>query len=164
MADETLAVSTTQLSQLAETRTKPKYVDEPGTLYNGLRPESARQKAEVQLNDLIDRLHGGLMAVTRKQFVLSEFKKTLAEFEPGDTEDRERLLRYLERIMDILGIESSDGLLNRWLYGMTEDEFWLALEFRICRELSGMSDAVLRPMWCDGIRGASCDPKQVRRT
>src|SRR5215510_6766565 len=101
MANEALAVSTTQLSQLAEMRTKPKYVGEPDTLYNGLRPESARQKAEVQLNDLIDRLHGGLMAVTRKQFVLSEFKKTLAEFEPADTEDRECLLRYLESIMDI---------------------------------------------------------------
>jgi hypothetical protein len=37
---------------------------------------------------------------------------------------------------------------------MTEDNFWPALEYRICRELSGMSDSVLRPMWCDGIRGA----------
>jgi hypothetical protein len=36
---------------------------------------------------------------------------------------------------------------------MTEDEFWIELEFRICRELSGMSDAVLRLMCCDGIGG-----------
>jgi hypothetical protein len=36
---------------------------------------------------------------------------------------------------------------------MTEDEFWAALEFRICRELSGMTDNALRHMWCDGIRG-----------
>jgi hypothetical protein len=36
---------------------------------------------------------------------------------------------------------------------MTEDEFWNGLEFRICRELSGMDDKVLRHMWCDGIRG-----------
>ena len=42
---------------------------------------------------------------------------------------------------------------------MTEDEFWTALEFRICRELSGISDAVLRPMWCDGIRGAIVRPE-----
>jgi hypothetical protein len=49
--------------------------------------------------------------------VLAEFAKTMAEFEPVDTEDREQFLRYLEEIMDILGIESSDGLLNRWMYG-----------------------------------------------
>src|SRR5215813_8828312 len=42
---------------------------------------------------------------------------------------------------------------------MTEDEFWTALEFRICRELSGMSNAVLSPMWCDGIRGAIVRPE-----
>ena len=41
----------------------------------------------------------------------------MAEFEETDTEDREQLLRYLEEIMDILGIASSDGLLNRRLYG-----------------------------------------------
>ena len=52
-----------------------------------------------------------------KTFVLGEFAKTVAEFEPIDTEDREQLLRYLEDIMDILGIAGSDGLLNRWIYG-----------------------------------------------
>jgi hypothetical protein len=36
---------------------------------------------------------------------------------------------------------------------MTEDEFWTALEWRICRELSGMNDNLLRHMWCDGVRG-----------
>jgi hypothetical protein len=41
----------------------------------------------------------------------------MAEFEPIDTEDREQLLRYLEDIMDIVGIASSDGLLNKWMYG-----------------------------------------------
>jgi Domain of unknown function (DUF4844) len=117
MADEKLAVSTAQLSKLAEMRREPKYVDEPGTIYDGLRPESARQRAEGQLNDLIDRLCNGLLSTPAKRFVLSEFAETLTEFEPTDTEDRECLLRYLERIMDILGIESSDGLLNRWLYG-----------------------------------------------
>ena len=117
MVEKRLAVSAVKLSKLAEMRKEPKYVDEPGTIYNGLRPEAARQKAEAQFNNLLDRLCTGLAETPTKQFVLSEFAKTLAEFEPIDTEDRECLLRYLERIMDILQIESSDGLLNRWLYG-----------------------------------------------
>ena len=36
---------------------------------------------------------------------------------------------------------------------MTEDGFWTALEWRICRELSGMTDNALRHRWCDGVRG-----------
>jgi hypothetical protein len=117
MTDKRLAVSAAELSKLAEMRKEPKYVAGPGTIYNGLRPEVARQKAEAQLNDLLDRLCMGLADSPSKQFVLSEFAKTLTEFEPTDTEDRECVLRYLERIMDILQIESSDGLLNGWLYG-----------------------------------------------
>ncbi len=36
---------------------------------------------------------------------------------------------------------------------MTESAFWSALEWRICRELEGMTDDALRHMWCDGVRG-----------
>ena len=36
---------------------------------------------------------------------------------------------------------------------MTEDEFWGALEWRICRELSAMTDNDLRRMWCDAVCG-----------
>ncbi len=42
---------------------------------------------------------------------------------------------------------------------MTEDEFWSSLEYRICRELRGMDDKVLRRMWCDGIRGHIVRPQ-----
>jgi hypothetical protein len=62
-------------------------------------------------------LRDGLLSKPSKKFVLAEFSRTMSEFEAVDTEDREQLLRYLEEIMDILGIASSDGLLNRWMYG-----------------------------------------------
>ena len=42
---------------------------------------------------------------------------------------------------------------------MTEDGFWPALERRICRELKGMNDSILRHMWCDGIRGDIVRPE-----
>jgi hypothetical protein len=37
--------------------------------------------------------------------------------EGEDSEERDRILSYLEEIMEILGIESSHGLLNEWRYG-----------------------------------------------
>jgi hypothetical protein len=34
---------------------------------------------------------------------------------------------------------------------MNEDEYWLALEFRVCREFAGMPENHLRFHWCDGF-------------
>jgi hypothetical protein len=86
-------------------------------MYKGvLRPER-RARAEAVLNGLLDTLLQGLPTQPTKEFVLGEFTKTLATFDLVDTEDRERACLYLEEIMDIVGLESSDGLLNRWMYG-----------------------------------------------
>ena len=113
-ADQKLEVSQNTIEKLSELQSRTKYVEIPGTIYIGMRPESSRLLAERQLNQLVDRLQDGLPS---KKFVLTEFAKTMAEFEATDTEDREQLLRYLEEIMEILGISSSDGLLSRWMYG-----------------------------------------------
>ena len=116
-SDQKIDVSQHTIEKLSELRSKPKYVDMPGTIYNGMRPESSRLLAQEQLNCLIDRLREGLPAKPSKKFALTQFAKTMAEFEAADTEDREQLLRYLGEIMDILGIANSDGQLSRWMYG-----------------------------------------------
>jgi hypothetical protein len=115
--DQRLNIAHDTFTKLSELRSRPKYIELPGTIYNGMRPESLRALAEEQLNGMIDRLQHGLPSRPSKKFVLAEFSRTLAQFEATDTEDREQLLRYLEEIMDILDIASSDGLLNRWMYG-----------------------------------------------
>jgi hypothetical protein len=116
-SDQKLDVSQHTIERLSELHSKPKYVDMPGTIYNGMRPESSRLLAQEQLNCLLDRLREGLPTKPSKKFALMEFAKTMAEFEAVDTEDREQLLRYLSTIMDILGIANSDGQLSRWMYG-----------------------------------------------
>ena len=51
---------------------------------------------------------------------------------------------------------------------MSEDEFWGALEYRICRELNGMKQQGLNGVWCDGIRGGvdhpECQPMRMSGT
>ena len=116
-ADQKLEISYEAIDRLTKLRSKKKYVELPGTIYNGMRPESSRLLAQEQLNQLIDRLKDGLPAKPSKKFVLTEFAKTMAEFHAIDTEDREQLVRYLKEIMDSVGIVSSDGLLSRWMYG-----------------------------------------------
>ena len=105
------------LTNLVAMRAQPKFVDEPDTIYNGMRPEELRLSAEGQLNSLIDRLMNVPEERPARNYVLSEFRKTLARFPAHDTEDRERMCRYLARIMEIVQVQNSGGLLARWLYG-----------------------------------------------
>lgn len=39
-----------------------------------------------------------------------------------DTEDSERVCLYFEQLMDIVGMSSSEGLLNTWMYGFDPSE------------------------------------------
>jgi len=39
-----------------------------------------------------------------------------------DTEDRERVCMYIEELMDIVGLESSNGQLNKFMYGFDPNE------------------------------------------
>ncbi len=39
-----------------------------------------------------------------------------------DTEDRERVCTYIEELMDIVGLESSNGQLNKFMYGFDPNE------------------------------------------
>jgi hypothetical protein len=118
--DQQLDVSQDAIAKLNELRAQTKFVSMPGTLYSGMRPEIKRLRAEGLINALIDRLLEGLPSKPSKNFTLDGFSRTMAEFpefQLMDTDDRERFLNYFEEIMDILGIASSDGLLNGWMYG-----------------------------------------------
>lgn len=104
--------------------------------YPGAPSESLRVEAEQSVNTLLDRLIPALPTPADKQFVLREFRRTLDAFTQSDTEERERLCGYLEEIMDIVGIESSDGLLNGWLYGFDPQADAIASEPAIAQAWS----------------------------
>ena len=50
---------------------------------------------------------------------LSQFADVYMEL---DTEDRERVCSYIEELMDIVELESSNGLLNNFMYGFDPNE------------------------------------------
>uniref|UniRef100_UPI00404A6FBA DUF4844 domain-containing protein n=1 Tax=Flavobacterium sp. TaxID=239 RepID=UPI00404A6FBA len=51
---------------------------------------------------------------------LSSFAQIYLEL---DTEDRERVCTYVEELMDIVALESSNGQLNHFMYGFDPNEF-----------------------------------------
>jgi uncharacterized protein DUF4844 len=85
--------------------------------YPGAPTEDVRAECQGRVNELVDGLLWALEADPRKAVALEEFRKVLPNFEMHDSEERDRVCSYLEQIMDILGIDSSDGLVNVWRYG-----------------------------------------------
>lgn len=114
MSDQLLHLTAVILMSLNAMRAEPKF-EERG-IY---RPptQKIRIESEAKINSLFDRLIKGIEKNPRKSFVLSEFAVTLKQFDDADSEEQDRACEYLEQIMDIVHIESSDGLLNNWRYG-----------------------------------------------
>ena len=84
--------------------------------YPGASSEENRQCYEKYCNEMIQSV-----LLFPDQFEKAELMKvlrsTLANFSDADTEDRERACFVCEKVMDTLGIRSSEGMINGWLYG-----------------------------------------------
>lgn len=78
-------------------------------LLNNIMNESANRfigivKMDGHGSDYIQAMSGGLKKIDEAKLLL-------------DTTDREMVCSYYENLMDLVNLESSEGLLNTWLYG-----------------------------------------------
>jgi hypothetical protein len=115
--DQTLVVTPAEIAELQALRAERKFAPEPRILYPGAITPERRQASELLVNGLIDTLIHDLPAHPTKGVVLSRMKVVLAVFPVSNSEDRDRLLRYFEQILEILKIGSSNELFNVWRYG-----------------------------------------------
>jgi len=115
---QSLTVTDATLAELREFRAEAKFRTDLGALYPGAPDEVVRIRCESRLNGLLDRLIGGLLQNRNADYVSKEFASTLPLFDEEDSEERDRVALYLEHVMEIIGMESSDGLLNEWRYGL----------------------------------------------
>ena len=79
--------------------------------------EADRLRYEAWVNQLARDLRKLPPSRQTKPVVLGLFKPVMKKFEATEGEDQDRFVGYLEELMDIFGIESSDGLLSKWRYG-----------------------------------------------
>lgn len=114
VVDETLTITPKIMDELSVFRLRePKLPMLPGV---DVSEERARLSKIV--NDLVDSLIQGVEIHPTKLWVMKEFQRSLELVAQEDTEGREHFGLELEQIMDILGIESSDGLLACYLGGI----------------------------------------------
>ena len=120
-AQTTMKVNPDARQKLNQFIQQSKFDGEPNTSFNGL----SNPKLKPPLNTLLnlaakDFLVTVSMHPTEKKFQ-DNIKKGLDRFNAYthelDTEDMERICHYFEELMDCVGLQSSNGLLNKWIYG-----------------------------------------------
>jgi hypothetical protein len=111
--DEPLTVDANAVEKLRDYRLTSKLTQLPGDDATGERVRLVKN-----LDGLVDRLLVGIEKNPTKRWVLEQFQPSLEAVESEDTEGREHFGTEIETIMEILGIDSSDGLLSHYLGGM----------------------------------------------
>ena len=105
-----LEITDEMLKRLRALLEEDKFGDLPGI---DTGAEKARCSAFV--NSVVTRITAGIKSNPRKSWVLEQFLPELALARVEDTEARERIGAYFERMMEILGIDSSEGMLSNYL-------------------------------------------------
>lgn len=111
--DEPLEINVAVVDALNTFRSKDKFL-----LLPGVDTTLERERLSKVLNGLTDALILGVEANPTKLWVMGQFQIYLMQVEEEDTEGREHFGSGVEELMDILGIDSSDGLLSAYLGGI----------------------------------------------
>jgi len=105
---------------------KEKFLEERTMLYPGISDPVLKPILTDKINKAAEDFRkASLKANPTKQHYLDALDKGLSRFDrltPFDTEDRERVGHYFEELMQIVGLNSSEGRLNKFLYGFDPDQ------------------------------------------
>ncbi|ESU20186.1 hypothetical protein FEDK69T_30370 [Flavobacterium enshiense DK69] len=109
------------MNKFEQFKAKEKFVIDTTTLYPGI----GNPKLKPILTEKINNVADSFQTISKTQNPTDEdyqkeIEKGLASFDDIyndlDTEDRERVCFYFEEIMDIVGLKSSEGKLNDFMY------------------------------------------------
>jgi len=111
--------------KFAEFNAKKKFVEE--NFYSGIADEKMRPVLSEKINEIATdfKTVANSDKPSDKKYQekigigISKFADVYLEL---DTEDREKVCTYIEELMDIVGLESSNGQLNKFLYVFNPNE------------------------------------------
>jgi hypothetical protein len=124
--DKDMTITDKAISDLEHFKTTSKFdKDTVGMFYPGIADPALKPTLTNLINQAADDFKE---VATDKEPTEKKFQEKisigLSRFTPLglDTEDRERVCSYFEELMDIVGLESSGGHLNDWMYGFDPTE------------------------------------------
>jgi hypothetical protein len=115
--DYKLAVTPEVIDRLRNLEAERKFGPDSTTFYPGAVNESERLQAQAAVDAAIRTLIAELPRRPQRSTVLRTMKAALSEFDTPESEERDQLLVYLTRAMEICGVDSSAELFNVWRYG-----------------------------------------------
>lgn len=97
----------------------PKFKEDTSIFYSGLSDNENFEKVNELINISINEFIDKIKTDASESDLQLTIKIGLDRFNDLylDTEDRERVCMYYQEIMDIINLESSNGIINEWLYG-----------------------------------------------
>ena len=101
-------------------RTKKKFEHDSSIPYGGLKDEKLKQILNEKINKVATQFEKiSIKNNASNEEYLKVIKTDLDEIYDLslDTEEKERMCLYFEELMDLVGMESSEGLLNHFMYG-----------------------------------------------
>ena len=99
---------------------KEKFNKDEVLLYPGLKDNSLKYSLTNEINRIAETFK--LIQTSKKnaekfyQIAIEIGIKSISNYDL-DTEDRTRVANYIEELMDIVKLESSNGILNNYVYG-----------------------------------------------
>jgi hypothetical protein len=115
--DHHLTVTPEVLQRLRDVQAEHKFGPDNTTFYPGALNEAERLRAQQAVDSTIKVLIAELPEHPQRSTVLRAMKATLANFDTLESEERDQVLVYLTRVMQICGVDSSAELFNVWRYG-----------------------------------------------
>ncbi|MHA4866427.1 DUF4844 domain-containing protein [Duganella sp. PWIR1] len=115
--DQQLAITPAVIERLRSLQSEHKFGPDTAAFYPGAASEAQRAVAQASVDATIQTLIAELPARPQRSTVLRAMKVTLADIDTSESEERDQILVYLDKVMTICGIESSDQLFNVWRYG-----------------------------------------------
>lgn len=90
-----------------------------GLLYTGVHDPILREKLNAQFSLAVAHFIAAVDGKASNDQYLALLKTEINHFERAklETDDAEQVGTNFEHIMDCIGLESSDGILNDWMYG-----------------------------------------------
>jgi len=121
LEEEMLPHNASIINKIQSLKKEVKFKKDMSKIYFGTPNETIRIQAQNIIDDLLSQLLiASQQPLTELEFwsILEVSAKKLAQM---DSEEMDRGLNYMEDIMSIYNIESSDGRLNDWRYGFNPE-------------------------------------------
>ena len=115
--DYNLTVTPEVLRRLRSIQSERKFGPDSVTFYPGAMHEVDRLQAQQAVDSTIQALITELPKHPQRSTVLRAMKTTLTNFDTPESEERDQILAYLTKVIEICGVQSSAELFNVWRYG-----------------------------------------------